>query len=102
MEKTAKIAKQHNFDYFCSTLTVSPHKNSKIINDILNNDNNIENMVIDNSSVENEKVENIDKVVKTTFIQEEQQKFEDDSLDKDDQFINENDLISRALIEPFA
>ena len=34
LEKTAKIAKQHNFDYFCSTLTVSPHKNSKIINEI--------------------------------------------------------------------
>ncbi|MBE6291006.1 MAG: hypothetical protein E7091_01120 [Bacteroidales bacterium] len=42
-------------------------------------------------SSQNEKVENIDKVVKTTFIQEEQQKFEGDSLDKDDLFINEND-----------
>ena len=34
LEKTAKIAKSKNYDYFCSTLTVSPHKNSKIINEI--------------------------------------------------------------------
>lgn len=34
LEKTAIIAKENNFDYFCSTLTVSPHKNSKIINEI--------------------------------------------------------------------
>jgi len=34
LEKTAKIAKKNNFDYFCSTLTVSPHKNSKILNEI--------------------------------------------------------------------
>lgn len=34
LEKTAIIAKKNNFDYFCSTLTVSPHKNSKIINEI--------------------------------------------------------------------
>lgn len=34
MEKTAKIAKEKNFDYFCTTLTVSPHKPSKIINEI--------------------------------------------------------------------
>lgn len=34
LEKTAILAKQHNYDYFCSTLTVSPHKNSKIINEI--------------------------------------------------------------------
>ena len=34
LEKTAKIAKENNFDYFCSTLTVSPHKNAKIINEI--------------------------------------------------------------------
>ena len=34
LEKTANLAKQMNFDYFCSTLTVSPHKNSKIINEI--------------------------------------------------------------------
>ena len=34
LEKTANLAKKHNYDYFCSTLTVSPHKNSKIINQI--------------------------------------------------------------------
>ena len=34
LEKTAKLAKTNNYDYFCSTLTVSPHKNSKIINEI--------------------------------------------------------------------
>ena len=34
LDKTAKLAKQHKYDYFCSTLTVSPHKNSKIINEI--------------------------------------------------------------------
>ena len=34
MEKTAKLAKENNFDYFCTTLTVSPHKPSKIINEI--------------------------------------------------------------------
>ena len=28
------MAKENNYDYFCSTLTVSPHKNSKIINEI--------------------------------------------------------------------
>lgn len=34
LEKTAKLAKENKFDYFCTTLTVSPHKNSKIINQI--------------------------------------------------------------------
>ena len=34
LEETAKIAKKNNFQYFGSTLTVSPHKNSKIINEI--------------------------------------------------------------------
>ena len=34
LEKTAKLAKEYNYDYFCSTLTVSPHKNSKTINEI--------------------------------------------------------------------
>ena len=32
--KTAKIGKENNFDYFCTTLTVSPHKNSQVINKI--------------------------------------------------------------------
>ena len=34
MEKTAKVAKENNYDYFGTTLTVSPHKPSKIINEI--------------------------------------------------------------------
>jgi len=34
LDKTAKNAKEDNFDYFCTTLSVSPHKNSKIINEI--------------------------------------------------------------------
>ena len=32
LEKTAEMARKKNYDYFCSTLTVSPHKNSKLIN----------------------------------------------------------------------
>ena len=34
LEKTAQIAKENNFEYFCTTLTVSPHKNSQVINSI--------------------------------------------------------------------
>lgn len=34
LEKTAKIAKENNFDYYCSTLTVSPYKNAPLINEI--------------------------------------------------------------------
>ena len=34
MEKTAILAKDNNYDYFGTTLTVSPHKSSKIINEI--------------------------------------------------------------------
>lgn len=34
LEKTAKLAKQNNFDFFGTTLTVSPHKNEQIINKI--------------------------------------------------------------------
>lgn len=34
LEKTAKIAKENNYDYFATTLTVSPHKNANIINEI--------------------------------------------------------------------
>ena len=34
LEKTAEIAKANNYDYFCSTLTVSPYKNAKLINEI--------------------------------------------------------------------
>lgn len=31
---TAVIAKEQGFDYFCTTLTVSPHKNASVINSI--------------------------------------------------------------------
>lgn len=34
MEKTIKLAKEHNYDYFCTTLTVSPYKNATWINEI--------------------------------------------------------------------
>ena len=34
LEKTANVAKTLDFDYFGTTLTVSPHKNAKIINEI--------------------------------------------------------------------
>lgn len=34
MEKTAKMAKEFNYDYFCTTLSVSPYKNSEWINKI--------------------------------------------------------------------
>lgn len=32
LEKTAQLAKQNGFDYFGTTLTISPHKNEQIIN----------------------------------------------------------------------
>ena len=34
MEEACKYAKEHNYDYFTTTLSVSPHKNSKMINEI--------------------------------------------------------------------
>ena len=34
LEKTAKMASELGYDYFCSTLSVSPYKNSKLINEI--------------------------------------------------------------------
>jgi predicted adenine nucleotide alpha hydrolase (AANH) superfamily ATPase len=34
LEATARFAKEHSFDAFCTTLTVSPHKNSGVINAI--------------------------------------------------------------------
>lgn len=34
LEKTAELAKQNGFDYFCTTLSISPLKNSKKINEI--------------------------------------------------------------------
>lgn len=36
LEKTAKIAKENNFDYFGTTLTVSPYKSSQKLNQIGN------------------------------------------------------------------
>jgi len=34
LRETAKRAKEENFDYFCTTLSVSPHKDEKRINEI--------------------------------------------------------------------
>lgn len=34
LEKTAELAKQKEFDYFCTTLSISPLKNSQKINEI--------------------------------------------------------------------
>lgn len=34
LEKTAKYAKENNFDYFTTTLSVSPYKNSEMLNKI--------------------------------------------------------------------
>ena len=34
MEKTAKMAKEYSYDYFCTTLSVSPYKNAEWINEI--------------------------------------------------------------------
>jgi len=34
LEKTARYAKEHGFSIFCTTLTVSPHKNAEMINRI--------------------------------------------------------------------
>ncbi|MBR5065749.1 MAG: epoxyqueuosine reductase QueH [Oscillospiraceae bacterium] len=34
LERTAQFAKENGFDCFCTTLSVSPHKNSKVINEV--------------------------------------------------------------------
>lgn len=50
LEKTASIAKKDGFDYFGTTLTVSPHKNSTIINELgikLSNDYDIKYLISD-------------------------------------------------------
>lgn len=50
MEKTAKMAKENSFDCFATTLSVSPHKNAKLINEIglsLQEKNKIEYLVED-------------------------------------------------------
>lgn len=36
-EATAKYAREYNFEYITTTLTISPHKNVKLINEIGNN-----------------------------------------------------------------
>ena len=40
LNETAKVAEKLGFDYFCTTLTLSPHKNSNWINEIGDNLNN--------------------------------------------------------------
>ncbi|MDD2409708.1 MAG: epoxyqueuosine reductase QueH [Bacilli bacterium] len=50
LNKTAKIAKENNFDLFTTTLTVSPYKNSKIINEVgikIGKENNVLYLVSD-------------------------------------------------------
>ncbi len=34
LEKTAKTAKSGGYDYFCTTLSISPHKNAAVLNEI--------------------------------------------------------------------
>ena len=34
LRKTCEVAKKHNYDYFATTLTLSPYKNSNWINEI--------------------------------------------------------------------
>lgn len=34
LSKTAELAKEGDYDWFCTTLTVSPHKNAKVLNAI--------------------------------------------------------------------
>ncbi len=34
LERTAQFAKEKNFDYFCTTLSISPHKNAQKLNEI--------------------------------------------------------------------
>jgi predicted adenine nucleotide alpha hydrolase (AANH) superfamily ATPase len=34
LNKTAQQANKMNFDYYCTTLTVSPHKNAELINEL--------------------------------------------------------------------
>lgn len=34
LDKTAKLAKRNGYDYFATTLTLSPYKNAKLINEI--------------------------------------------------------------------
>ena len=34
LEKTAALAKEGGYDYFCTTLSISPHKNAQVLNEI--------------------------------------------------------------------
>ena len=34
LEKTASVAVNHKFDYFTTTLTISPHKNAQLLNEL--------------------------------------------------------------------
>lgn len=34
LERAAKYASEHGYDYFCSTLSISPHKNARKLNEI--------------------------------------------------------------------
>ena len=34
LEETAKLAKEKGFDYFTTTLSISPYKNAKVLNEI--------------------------------------------------------------------
>ena len=34
LRKTAELAREQDFDWFCTTLSVSPHKNAKVLNHI--------------------------------------------------------------------
>jgi predicted adenine nucleotide alpha hydrolase (AANH) superfamily ATPase len=34
LEKTAHLAREQGFDYFCTTLSISPHKNAQVLNRI--------------------------------------------------------------------
>lgn len=50
LNKTCQLAKENNYNYFGTTLTVSPHKNAEIINNIglqLEKDNNIKWLISD-------------------------------------------------------
>ncbi|MBQ3213600.1 MAG: epoxyqueuosine reductase QueH [Clostridia bacterium] len=50
LKKTAEFASKNKYDIFASTLSVSPHKNAKLINDLgleLSKENNIEYLISD-------------------------------------------------------
>ena len=44
LEKTAKVAKENNYEYFGTTLTVSPYKNAEVLNKIGEELSNIYNI----------------------------------------------------------